>query len=103
MFDLILHKLDIIHENIYKRNESIKFPYLFDRRFMLDCASSIKCLDLMGYKRFAFYASLIQDRLIYELKDTPLYVLLKSFEPTRNLANSLTAFTKVVRNDKKSS
>ncbi len=35
-------------------------------------------------------------------EDTPIYNLLKSFEPTRNLINSLTASVKVMRGDRKS-
>ena len=53
--------------------------------------------------RINVYVSLIHDRIDnYKLKDTSPYNLLKSFEPTRNLINSLTASVKSLRGDKKS-
>lgn len=102
-FDLVLDKLDIITERIYENiEENIHFPYLFDRNFVLECVSGIEGLNMTGYNKIFLNATLIQDRIIYELKDTPLYNLLKSFEPTRHLINSLTAYVKSMRGDRKS-
>lgn len=102
VFDLILDELDTLHERIYTGGAAIRFPYLFDRNFILKCVSGIEGLDMTGSNKIFFNATLIQDRLIYELKDTPIYNLLKSFEPTRHLINSLTASVKSRRGDKKS-
>ena len=103
VFDLVLEKLDNITERIYENiEENIHFPYLFDRIFVLECVSGIEGLNMTGSDKIFFNATLIQDRLIYELKDTPLYNLLKSFEPTRHLINSLTGSVKKMRGDRKS-
>ena len=102
VFDLTLNKLDNIKERMYEDKEIIYFPYLFDRNFILKCVSGIDGLSIGGYDKIFLDATLIQDRIIYELRDTPLYNLLKSFEPARNLINSLTASVKVMRGDRKS-
>ena len=102
VFDLILNELDTLYERIYTGGAAIRFPYRFDRNFVLECVSGIEGLDMTGSNKIFFNATLIQDRLIYELKDTPLYNLVKSFEPTRNLINSLTAYVKIMRGDRKS-
>ena len=102
VFDLTLNKLDNIKERMYEDKEIIYFPYLFDRNFILKCVSGIDGLSIGGYDKIFLDATLIQDRIIYELRDTPLYNLLKSFEPARNLINSLTAAVKSMRGDRKS-
>ena len=102
VFDLILNELDNLHERIYTGGAAIRFPYLFDRNFILKCVSEIEGLNMGGYNKIFLYITLVQDRIIYELKDTPLYNLLKSFETTRNFINSLTASVKSMRGDKKS-
>lgn len=102
IFDLTLNKLDNIKKNMYENKEIIYFPYLFDRSFILECVSGIEGLNMRKYNKMFLHITLAQDRIVYELKDTPLYNLLKSFEPTRNLINSLTASVKIMRGDKKS-
>ena len=102
VFDLTLNELDTLHERIYKEGEVIPFPYLFDRNFILKCVSGIGGLDMSRCNKIFFHLFLIQYRVIYELKDTPLYNLLKSFEPVRNLINSSIAFVKKMRGDEKS-
>ena len=102
VFDLTINKLDTIKKEMYANKEIIYFPYLFDRSFILKCVSGIEGLNMTESNKIFFNATLIQDRLIYELKDTPIYNLLKSFEPTRHLINSLTASVKSMRGDKKS-
>ncbi|RCV66151.1 putative nucleotidyltransferase [Methanophagales archaeon] len=102
VFDLILERLDDIYERMYKKGEFIQFPYLFDRAFLLKCISGINELDMRKYDMFFINVALIQDRIIYELKDTPIYNLLRSFELVRNRINSLTAFVKSLQGDRKS-
>jgi hypothetical protein len=101
-FDLTLNKLDNIKKKMYENKEIIYFPYLFDKNFVLKCVSGVKGLDMSGYNKIFLYVTLVQDRIIYELEDTLLYNLLKSFEPTRNLVYSLTTFVKSMRGDRKS-
>ena len=102
VFDLTLNKLDNIKKEMYENKKIIYFPYLFDRKFILKCVSGIEGLEMSVYNKIFLNATLVQDRIIYELKDTPLYNLLKSFEPTRHLINSLTASVKSMRGDRKS-
>lgn len=102
VFDLVLNELDTLNERIYKEGKVIRFPYLFDRKFVLKCISGIEGLDMRRFNKIFLYITFIQDKVLYELTDTPLYTLLKSFEPTRNMINSLTAYVKSLRGDRKS-
>ncbi len=102
VFDLVLNELDTIHERIFERGEVISFPYLFGQDLIWKCVYGIKDLDMSGYNKMFLRLTLAQDRVIYELKDTPIYNLLKSCEPARNLINSLTANVKSRRGDMKS-
>ena len=102
VLDLILERLDDIYESIYKKGEFIHFPYLFDRNLILKCISGIEKLDMGKYDKIFLNIGLFQDRIIYELQDTPLYNLLRSFEPVRNRINSLTAYVKSLQGDRKS-
>ena len=101
-FDLALRKVESIHERIYKGGEVVYFPYLFDRKFVLQCISGIEGLDIRGFNKIFLRVSFAQDRVIHELKDTFIYNLLKSFEPTRMLYSSLGYFVRNMRGDKKS-
>jgi len=102
VFDLCLRKIETIYERIYRKGEVIKFPYLFDRKFFFQCILRIKGVDMTRVNKIFLHISLIQGRIVYELADTPLYNLLKSFEPVRNLINSFGYFIRNMRGDKKS-
>jgi len=102
VFDLVLNELDDLYERIYDIGEIVHFPYLFNKRFVLKCISEIDKLDLGKYNKMFLHITLAQDKIIYGLKDTPIYNLLKSFGPVRHLINSLTAFVKSKRGDRKS-
>jgi len=102
VFDLALDKVDNLYKRIYNEEEIIRFPYVFDWNFILKCISMVEGLNMRKHNKIFLYISLIQDRVGYELKDTPLYNLLKSYEPVRNMMNSLTASVKSMRGDKKS-
>jgi len=101
VFDLVLNDIDVIQKRFYSGLD-IPFPHLFGRGFVWNCIYGIRGLNLDLQNRIFFHITLVQDRIIYELKDTPIYDLIKSYEPTRNLINSLTAFIKSKRGDKKS-
>ena len=103
VFDLVLDELDNIFEKINRSAEVVNFPYLFNSNFILKSISQIKGLHLKNYDKIRIHITLAQDRVIYELKDTPIYNLLKSINPVRNLVNSLTAWFKGRRGDRKSS
>ena len=102
VLDLILERLDYLFERIYEQGEFIHFPYLFNRNLILKCISGIEKLDMGKHDKIFLNIGLFQDRIIYELKDTPLYNLLRFFEPVRNRINSLTAYVKSLQGDKKS-
>ena len=102
VFDLVLKELDILNEKIYKEEDFVHFPCIFNRNLILKCVSGIEGLNMSKSDKLFFHTALIQERIIYEIQDTPLYNLLKSFEPARNIINRLTASIKTMRGDKKS-
>ena len=83
VFDLVLNELDSLHRRIYKEREIIHFPYLFGTNFILKCVSMVDGLYINKSNKIFLRISLIMDRVIYRLKDSVLFNLLKSFEPTR--------------------
>ena len=101
-FDLSFKKIETIYEKIHKEGEVVYFPYLFDRKFVFQCISGIEGLNMTRFNKIFLYVSLIQDRIIFELKDTPLYNLLKSFEPIRRVINSFGYYIRNMRGDKRS-
>lgn len=100
-FDIVLNKFNEIQRDLYNVN-FIYFPYLFKKNFLLECLSGVEEFDDSISNQFFVHTTFIQDRLIYELKDSLLYNLVKSFEPSRNIINSLTASIKSRRGDRKS-
>ena len=48
------------------------------------------------------HISLIQDKIVFKLRDTAVYNLLKSIEPARTLINSLGYYIRDMRGDKRS-
>lgn len=89
VFDLVLNELDTIHRRIYKEGELIRFPYLFGTNFILKCVSMVDGLYINKSNKMFLRISLILDKVIYRLKDSVLYNLLKSFEPTRKFLLSV--------------
>ena len=83
VFDLVLNELDSLHRRIYKEGEVIRFPYLLGTKFILKCVSMVDGLYINKSNKIFLRISLILDKVIYRLKDSVLYNLLKSFEPTR--------------------
>lgn len=83
VFDLALNELDTIHRRIYKEGELIHFPHLFGTNFILKCVSMVDGLYINKSNKIFLRISLILDKVIYRLKDSVAYNLLKSFEPTR--------------------
>ena len=102
VFDLTLDHLNHLHERIYKEGEVIYFPYLFNHNFILKCISGIEGLNMGRYNKVFLYISFVMDKINLDLERTPLYNLVKSFEPARNLVNSFSALVKSLRGDKKS-
>lgn len=89
VFDLVLNELDTLHRRIYKEGEIIHFPYRFGLNFILKCVSMVDGLYMNKSNKIFLRISLILDRVIYGLKDSALYNLLKSFEPTRKFLLSV--------------
>ena len=89
VFDLVLNELDTLHRRIYKEGEIIDFPYLFGTSFILKCVSIVDGLYMSTSNKIFLRISLILDKVIYRLKDSVLYNLLKSFEPTRKFLLSV--------------
>lgn len=89
VFDLVLNELDSLHRRIYKEGELIHFPHLFGTNFILKCVSMVDGLYINKANKMFLRISLILDKVIYRLKDSVLYNLLKSFEPTRKFLLSV--------------
>ena len=89
VFDLVLNELDSLHRRIYKEGEIIHFPYLLGTNFILKSVSMVDGLYINKSNKIFLRISLILDKVIYGLKDSTLYNLLKSFEPTRKFLLSV--------------
>ena len=100
VFDLALNKLNTLHGKIYREGEVVPFPYLFDRKFILECVSEINGLKMGKCVKIIFYISLIEDGIVCKLKDSFLYNLLKSFKPTRILIGFFTRQVRKMRGDR---
>lgn len=88
VFDLGVEKLESIYKTIYKGGEVVSFPYLFNRKFMLNCIASIDRLDMKRREKVFFDISLGLDRFAYELRKSPFYNYLLAFNTGRRIFNS---------------
>ena len=100
VFDMGLERLDAIYKTIYKEGETVSFPYLFDRKFMLKCVASIEGLEMKRVEKVFFSVSLGLDRLSYELARSPFYNYLMAFNTGRRIFNSLGYFVRNRRGDR---
>jgi len=91
IFNLTLDKLDSLHEKIYKDGETVHFPYLFDRNFMMRCISELEEVNTRKL-RMIFYVSLIQDEIVEKSKNSYLYDLVKSYKFLETLVMSFFNF-----------
>jgi dTMP kinase len=94
---LFLQELDDINRRI--KEGRMRFPYIFRTKFVLDCASQIKELELDGREKLAFSISIWLDSIRASQKDTCLYKLLRSFGLTRRLLNRTITIFRVMRGD----
>jgi len=100
-FDTALTKFNEVRRDL---NESkfVYFPYLFNKDLLLDCLSGVEGFDNSLINKFFVNVTFVQDRLIYELKDSKINNVIKSSGPLRNVINSVTASIKSRRGDRKS-
>jgi hypothetical protein len=101
VFDLAVKELDVLYEKIYKEGEVIRFRYIFGRNLIMDSISTIEGLNLSKLNKMALNISLVIDGFRESQRDSALYNLLKSFEPTRKFINYSLSFVKAMRGDKK--
>ena len=100
IFDMGLEELMSIYRMLYKDGEVVSFPYLFDRKFMLNCVASLEGLELKRSEKVFFHVSLGLDRLYYELEKMPFYDYLLTFNIGRWMFNSLGYFVRNRRGDR---
>ena len=100
VFDLSLKELDNVHRRIYEEGAAIRFPYIFDTDFVIKCVAMTDGLSLsrLNWMFLPVYLGLV--RLRESQKDTSLYRLLRSFEPTRRLLNNCIKLLRIMRGDK---
>lgn len=101
-FDLTINEINRIIELIYVENKDLIFPYFFGRRFVFKCISGIQKLTLTNSNKLFLEASIFQDFIVVNLKNTPFYNTLRSFEPTRRVVSSVGYFIRNMRGDKRS-
>ena len=100
VFDLSLEEFDNVYRRIYEEGAAVKFPYIFDTGFVLKCVAMTDGLSLsrLNWMFLPVYLGLV--RLRESQKDTSLYRLLRSFEPTRRLLNNCIKLLRIMRGDK---
>lgn len=102
VFDLILEKLDLLGRQTYEADKPLVFPYFFDRAFVIGCINTATCMKPTKRRSMMIELSLMSDQTISRSIGSPLYNLIIRSPTTRYLVNSLTAWFKSERGDKKS-
>lgn len=100
VFDMGLERLEAVYKTIYKDDGVVSFPYLFDRKFMMECVASMEGLRMSKREKLFFSLSLGLDRVAYELARSPFYDYLLSFNSGRRMFNSFAYFVRNKRGDR---
>ena len=100
VFEMGLEELQTIYKNIYNDKKVVSFPYLFDRKFMLNCVASLEGLKMKKREKVFFHISLGLDRLSYELEKMPFYDYLLAFNTGRRIFNFFGYFIRNRRGDR---
>lgn len=101
LFDLALDEFNTVKKRIYEDEENVPFPYVFDRKFILDCISTIDNLSLSIRQRSLIRVSLVLDEFIVRSKDIGLYEALRANSLTRRMGNSIAHSVRIMRGDRK--
>ncbi len=102
-FDAMVDLIEKIDTEIDNDDGNIKFPFRFNHTFVKKCISETKGLKMSVKEKLFLGLSFAYEDVIYGLEDTGLYNFVKSISGLRNLINSISAFFKTMRGDKKSS
>ncbi len=94
LFDAILNHVRQLHQNIYVKNKIINFPYIFNRKFVIDSLSLLENFNKKEFNPLFFNLSFYLEEVMYKFENTKLYDLIKSSESIRNLFNSVASFAK---------
>jgi len=94
VFDSILDQLDFLYEKMYIRKETVNFPYIFNRDFIIKCLSKLDNFEKEKFNLLFFNISFYLEEIMYKLENTLLYKALKHFGPARNLFNSICMLAK---------
>lgn len=101
LFDLALDKFNSIRKRVYEDGENVPFPYVFERKFILGCISTIDNLSLSMRQRSLIKVSLVLDEFIVRSKDIGLYEVLRANSLTRRMGNSIAHSVRIMRGDRK--
>lgn len=101
-FDAMLELIKRLRDDLYKKDMQLKFPYLFNRSFVIDCVSKMDCLNMTVTNKLFLELSLFQDLIVNQSKDSGLYDVLRSCELTRKTCNSIGYYIRNMRGDKRS-
>jgi len=100
IFEMGLERLEAVYKASYEDDGVVSFPYLFDRKFMMECVASMEGLRMSKREKVFFSLSLGLDRVAYELAKSPFYDSLMGFSAGRRMFNSLGYFIRDRRGDR---
>ena len=103
-FELSASNLEGLHSliNDPEKRSKARFPYLFDKNFIMNCVLAIDGLDMNYQNKLFLNLSLVQDGLAVRYNDTHIYNAIKSFGPTRSAYNNVGHFIRRKRGDLRS-
>ena len=96
--DKALKKMDLLWQAL-QNGELIDFPYLFNPRLVMRCASNIDELKINTLNRIAGYLALSLDHLLARRKESSLYRWVRSSNLLSTIYHKLTSRMKSIRGD----
>lgn len=103
VFDAMTNLIKTLDKKIESDDIDFKFPFRFERIFVTKCISELPGLNMNRKEKLFLHFSFFLEDVVYSLENTILYKIIKSISPIRNLINSVSAFFKTMRGDRKSS
>jgi hypothetical protein len=103
IFDATMDLIKTLDKKIESDDIDVQFPYRFNRIFITKCIAELPQLHMNRTEKLFLHGSFLLEDIVYSLENTFLYKIVKSISPLRNLINSVSAFFKTMRGDRKSS
>jgi len=102
VFDLLIEELDSLYDTIYTQRKAVNFPYLFGKKFILDCISQIDGINLSFSNKLFIISSLLIDEAKLKVETSALYdiIKLRPFKPIRKTLLSIAYLSRSKRGDR---